>query len=210
MPGVVHATGRVGADRRDPAVRRGLRRTLLHPLVVVAAPSVRCQPVGIPLTVSTATTAPSLVLINARKRSLSFRWHSHYCESTRTCLNHSWQVLHLRLPLSRVRDPDHHVRRDHDRHVLLPALLGGLPLVVARVPDLGLVCAVPLPLLGLLLRHAPRANTRHIGFPLLRVRRADQKIRDSAAAAYSGRGHGRLFSRKAYSRTHNRTKPSAS
>ena len=39
-------------------------------------------------------------------------------------------LLPVRLPVPGRGDPDDHVRRDHHRAVLLPAVLGGLPLVV--------------------------------------------------------------------------------
>lgn len=40
-------------------------------------------------------------------------------------------VFHLRLPDVRHANPHHHLRRDQHRNVLLPAVLGGLPLVRA-------------------------------------------------------------------------------
>jgi len=67
-------------------------------------------------------------------------------------------LLRLWLPLHRVCDPHHHVRGDHHRALLLPALLRGLQLVVARIPHLGLLCHLPLPLRHVLLLHQARVT----------------------------------------------------
>ena len=53
---------------------------------------------------------------------------------------HRWQVLlRLRLLACGVAHSRDHVCRDHHRHVLLPIVCGGLPLVVAVVPHGGLL-----------------------------------------------------------------------
>mmetsp|Transcript_14411 Transcript_14411/g.42394 ORF Transcript_14411/g.42394 Transcript_14411/m.42394 type:complete len:203 (+) Transcript_14411:1384-1992(+) len=78
-------------------------------------------------------------------------------------------LLRVRLPRARAAHPHHHLRRDLDRDVLLPALRGGLPLVVARIPHLGLVGGVHVCVLGLLLLHQARDHKAHLVLALLRL-----------------------------------------
>ena len=65
-------------------------------------------------------------------------------------------LLHLWLLGTRVPHPGRHVRRNHHRAVLLPAVQRRLPLVVAIVLHGGVVSIVPVLVFGLLLLHEAR------------------------------------------------------
>mmetsp|Transcript_42460 Transcript_42460/g.105740 ORF Transcript_42460/g.105740 Transcript_42460/m.105740 type:complete len:342 (+) Transcript_42460:1207-2232(+) len=78
-------------------------------------------------------------------------------------------LLCLRLPAAGLHHPHHNMRRNHRRHVLLPALRRGLPLVVALLPQLGLGGALLARLLVRLLLHAARHGRLRAVHGLLRL-----------------------------------------
>ena len=89
-------------------------------------------------------------------------------------------LLRVRLPAPGLRHPVHHVRRDHDCDVLLPAVRGGPLLVVAVVLHVGFVGCLRLPVLDLLLLHfvsegtlprAIRSSTRTHAFTFTQMTR---------------------------------------
>mmetsp|Transcript_12853 Transcript_12853/g.22179 ORF Transcript_12853/g.22179 Transcript_12853/m.22179 type:complete len:238 (-) Transcript_12853:364-1077(-) len=78
-------------------------------------------------------------------------------------------LLHVHFPLHRLRHPRPHLRRDHHRPLLLPALQRGLPLVVEVVPHIRFVGALPLCVLGVLLLHEARHGPLRLRPHVLRL-----------------------------------------
>ncbi|GFS31448.1 endomembrane protein 70 protein family [Actinidia rufa] len=78
-------------------------------------------------------------------------------------------LLHFRFPLHRLRDPNRHLCRDHDRALLFPAVQRGLPLVVEILSHFRILCALPLPLRRLLLLHEARDHEARFWGVVLRV-----------------------------------------
>lgn len=78
-------------------------------------------------------------------------------------------VLHVRFPVPGVRDPGDHMLGDHDPAVLLPPVRGGLPLVVASVPEFGFDGGLPVRVLLPLLRHQAQHRGRGLHLPVLRL-----------------------------------------
>mmetsp|Transcript_4710 Transcript_4710/g.7605 ORF Transcript_4710/g.7605 Transcript_4710/m.7605 type:complete len:249 (-) Transcript_4710:479-1225(-) len=81
----------------------------------------------------------SAALVHASDAHGALRWYPAVrCGECGALLHHECPMvapglLHLRLPLLGHGHPRGHLRRDHDPHVLLPALQRGLPLVVAQL-----------------------------------------------------------------------------
>merc|ERR1712167_427797 len=106
---------------------------------------------------SGATVVPLAVLHRSRGR------HPTVWRLLRRALLHPIQhvdepiLLRVRVHSPGVPDPHHHMRRDHHRALLLPAVRGELPMVVALVPGVRVHSTLRLPILGRLL-YTPRGN----------------------------------------------------
>mmetsp|Transcript_44027 Transcript_44027/g.141985 ORF Transcript_44027/g.141985 Transcript_44027/m.141985 type:complete len:284 (+) Transcript_44027:1242-2093(+) len=168
-------------DRRR--ARRHLRRAPRHVVLRLAAARLRRRLPRLQAAAARPADAhkrdpaadPSAGVVLGPRRHDGGWWRSALWRRLHRALLH--HVLHLAaalllrvwLPGARAAHPHHHLRRDLDRDVLLPALRGGLPLVVARLPHLGLVGGVHVCVLGLLLLHQARDHKAHLVLALLRL-----------------------------------------
>mmetsp|Transcript_44028 Transcript_44028/g.141990 ORF Transcript_44028/g.141990 Transcript_44028/m.141990 type:complete len:255 (+) Transcript_44028:1242-2006(+) len=146
-------------DRRR--ARRHLRRAPRHVVLRLAAARLRRRLPRLQAAAARPADAhkrdpaadPSAGVVLGPRRHDGGWWRSALWRRLHRALLH--HVLHLAaalllrvwLPGARAAHPHHHLRRDLDRDVLLPALRGGLPLVVARLPHLWLLRPLPLRLL---------------------------------------------------------------